>query len=126
MQPRHYAEALIAVLNAGHDPKQTLARLDEVLARRGHMKLKPAILRHTYIRLQERTAAARLSVAVKEDAVKYTKEAESFLRDRDIAGSPEVVVDETLIGGFKLEGGNTSLDRSYKRALIDLYRTIAS
>lgn len=124
MQASHYAQALLGLLESGHDPAKVLARLDEVLARKGHAKLRPAILQQVSTRLARRGAASRIFVAAEGDAKEYAKEVQTLLKERGIDEAPDVHIDTTLIGGFKLETTDVRIDKTYKRALIDLYRRI--
>ena len=68
-----------------------------------------------FSRLAEANRANRSRIFVAKE-----KDAKSALK---ASGVPEadVCVDESLIGGWRLEGGNEVIDRSFKKYLLDIY-----
>lgn len=124
MLERAYATALIRAIENGASPDDALSGLDRVLERRGHAKLRRRILA-TFSRLFARHAArerATVLLAHEADRKRYRKEIEAKL-----GGMPyEVRIDESLIGGYALVTETTRTDQSYKRALLNLYRTITT
>lgn len=115
-----YAQALWKSIEKGHDAKQAVASLHESLKKHGRVELMPRILR-AFKKLAESEASKRRNkiwVARESDAVQAMKE--SGVQEADVC------VDETLIGGWRLEQKEVLVDASHKRMLLDIYnRSIA-
>jgi F0F1-type ATP synthase delta subunit len=63
-----------------------------------------------------------LSIARKQDEHKTLAQAKSALAGLSASRDEiEVRIDETLIGGWRLEGGEHLVDASYKMQLLDMY-----
>lgn len=125
MLAEYYAEGTYKAVAEGLAVTEALKRLDATLARRGHQKLKAAILRALY-RVAER--------GVKEDVpvVTLKREADAEKRKADIAAAlkelgaekkPRIEEDAHMIGGFTARYNGRALDNSYKTKLIALYRS---
>lgn len=112
-----------AVLNASRQPgasdAQVVENLVAHLKREGRMKLLPAILR-ALTRLQARHAQAVVEVASESDAAEALAQAAAHgIADATVSVNP------SLIRGWRARSASMLVDRSGKRALIDLYRSIA-
>ncbi len=129
MKAHDYAAALISLKQAGNDDETIVRGLVRTLRARGHLRLAPRILR-AYAQAEaehERKHRATLVVARSEDAQKFAvpiEQAHAMLGATDTR--PEVVVDDTLVGGYVLTTGTHMLDASYKQALIALYRRLTA
>lgn len=126
MLAHQYAHAVIALIREGQDVDHVLTRLDAVLADKGHQKLKRAVLAYVEKLLDEGTNAPHVRVARREDADAYKDTIRAFSDQYGMAETPEVIVDETLIGGFQFDTKNVRVDHSWKRALTELYRSITT
>lgn len=115
-----YAEAIIkSALST--DVETVLPRIRAVLEKHGHGKLLESILRRVVILSQEKEKSVEFKVTKKNDTEHYREE----LKRYGLTVPEDVVmVDESLIGGFFYRDGQRLLDRSYKRALINLYKEI--
>ncbi len=121
---KDYVQALAAVIEAGQKPEVAFANLSQVLERRGHSQLLPRILR-TFVREYEyrgHSNTATVTVARESDA--KSEIVRDLLKELSITEKPEVVIDETIIGGAKLRSGSIAIDATYKTALINLYQAI--
>lgn len=122
---RAYVTAFIEVLTT--TPVETaLAGLRAVLAARGHERLLAQILRATLRELEAtrpRTVVIVGNVADKERCAAAIKVALTTLGAN---AEPEVIVDDTLIGGTIVEHNHVRIDESYKRALTTLYRSLTA
>lgn len=119
MNEHAYAEALKRLVESGSSPKEAVKAVHAALERRGRAALLPRIGR-AFTRLAERARAKDghvLYVSKESDARKAGKAASAFAKDAD----PEVRVDETLIGGWRLEGAGTLVDASFKKQLLSIY-----
>ena len=124
MSPKAYAHAFIELLNAGTRADEALSGLDAALARKGHGKLKRQILTIVARTLDaKRGDTAELSIAKLGDEKQYKDAIKAVCEALDVT-KPQTVVDETLIGGFVLTTGTKRVDRSYKRTLFNLSRSI--
>jgi len=117
-----YASSLKKVLNS--DERGAEKRVEAfvaLLVREGKQKLLPSILR-AYVRLVARDTrrAPRITLAHASDTAEAQKHANVLFGD----APTEVVIDDTLIGGWQLRHGSTFLDHSYKTALLSMYRSM--
>lgn len=117
-----YAQALTNVLAKGSSEDEVVSSLIKHLKQAGRMKLLPAILRELVV-LKARTTTLGATVEVateagKADALKEAKEA-------GIEAS-SAIVNPSLVSGWRAREGGRLIDRSGKRALIDIYRRITS
>ncbi|MDO8552681.1 MAG: F0F1 ATP synthase subunit delta [bacterium] len=123
-----YAKALWEIVEGGMAPKAAVKRLCEVLGARGRLGLLPKIARSFSI-LSSRDRSKNsvvLKVARSSDAKHALKEAGTFLKDAGIKlGDVRTDVEESLIGGWRLEAGELLRDASYKRRLLDIYENVS-
>lgn len=117
-----YAEAITRLLAKGIDEALLVKNLVAHLKSVGRMKLLPGIRSELKV-LQVRNTVheAHIEVARKED----TKSAQEAAAKEGITASV-VTVNPSLIRGWRARSGGTLLDRSGKRALIDLYDRITA
>jgi F0F1-type ATP synthase delta subunit len=118
---KEYAQALFDLAQKPQaSPKDLVERLIKHLDETGRMKLLPHILRE-YRRIEARNEAFEdlLEVASEQEASAAAKEAGAL----GISASP--VVNPDLVTGWRARSGSRLVDRSGKRALVDLYRAIA-
>jgi len=111
-----YAQALWQTIEKGMDPKTAIHSLVALLKVHGRSELMPRIAR-AFKRLTEKEmkkGRAQIWIAREKDAHIAMKE--SGIEEADVC------VDETLIGGWRLEKGETLVDASYKRYLLDMYK----
>jgi F0F1-type ATP synthase delta subunit len=120
---RTYAQALLSLLaKEGANEHTVLDQFFAHLKARGRTKLLPGILREVK-RLQARTGAQSAHVEVA-----HQKEAADALKEAAQAGihATHATVNPSLIRGWRAHQGSQLVDRSGKRALIDLYRRITA
>lgn len=115
-----YAQALYDAVMKGTDPKKAVSALRDRLVRESRLALMPRIAR-AFTRIAERDTSrsgARVYVAREHDAkAAFTA---SGVNEAD------VIVDETLIGGWRLETADTLVDASYKRHLLNLFNRVTA
>ncbi|MDO8514850.1 MAG: F0F1 ATP synthase subunit delta [bacterium] len=119
-----YAMALWKMVAEGMDAKKAVHALIDVLAKNGRSSLTPRIAR-AFLRIAQRQLrkdAATLTVARDKDE-RYAKAAvKDVLEELGIVSKDlKTQVDDTLIGGWRLEAKGTLVDASYKKQLIELY-----
>ena len=119
-----YAEALWRIIEKGTDPKHAVQSLREELEKRGRSRLLPHIAK-AFARLAERKARKNdpvLTVAREKDVHKAREAAKKVLEQlKHPPHDLKTRVDESLIGGWRLEGRGALVDASYKKQLLDLY-----
>ncbi|MDB5245015.1 MAG: hypothetical protein JWN90_120 [Parcubacteria group bacterium] len=103
----------------GADLNALVARLIEQLQSRGRMKLLPRILAE----LKKLEAGSGDATSFIEVATEKEKAAATAFA-HDLGIKTDVVVNSSLISGWRVLGNGTLTDRSGKRALIDIYRSI--
>ncbi len=117
-----YAQALNNALQNGSKEDELVASLVSHLKAEGRMKLLPAILRELKtLQARTKTLGATLEVAEESGKDKAREEARALGID-----AAEVVVNPLLISGWRAREGGRLIDRSGKRALVDIYRRITS
>lgn len=119
-----YAQALYRAIQNGLEPKKAVAALVERLQRENRHALVPRIAR-AFSRIAQRESAkgaTRVYVAREKDthaaleaAARYTK-----------AGTHDVHVDKTLIGGWRIEVSDTLIDNSFKKHLLDIFNRVTA
>lgn len=126
MKATDYAHALYTLLRRGDDPAEVFRKLDTVLARRGHAKLKRAIVRELHrivtARASDDTVTAHIARAA--DEKQYTDTITAEIDRLGATGSPRIVVDDSLIGGYQIATHDRLIDNSHKSKLLQLYRNI--
>ncbi|HWP61309.1 MAG TPA: F0F1 ATP synthase subunit delta [Candidatus Paceibacterota bacterium] len=124
-----YAQALFRIIESGKKPDAAIAMLKKELQARGRSALLPKIAR-AFARLADREARRNtmtLSIARQKDAKAALKEAEKILAAQHITKTELCeVVDEHLIGGWRLEGRGLLVDRSWKKSLLSMYNRATS
>lgn len=119
MQESAYAQALLNLVEKGVSPKDAVRAIRDRLSERGSVALLPRVGR-ALVRLAEARRARdgfTLSVAREEDAARAKKAA------HELCGGtmPNVLVDASLVGGWRLEGRGLLVDASYKKHLLEIY-----
>ncbi|MBU0750201.1 F0F1 ATP synthase subunit delta [Patescibacteria group bacterium] len=113
-----YASALVS----SPEGDKAVASLVTHLQARGRMKLLPRILREL-TELRERSQAVAPTLTVASEAEK----AQALTDSAALGFTPDtVVIDPTLIKGWRATKKGQLIDRSGKRALTDLYRNITT
>ena len=119
-----YAQALWQMIVGGTPHDTAVRALRESLAAHGRVALLPRIGR-AFARLAERESKKRdvfLTVAREEDVKHAEKEAHEAISALGVQKHDlKTRVDDTLIGGWRLEGRETLVDASYKKQLLDIY-----
>jgi F0F1-type ATP synthase delta subunit len=125
MKARQYAEALYSAYRSNPNKTEDLVlRLVALLKERGHLSLLNAIVREyeKIERMRTTSDEAHVRVARPLDRETYAGQITTDLKTLVPGGTePRTVVDETLVGGYSLEARGKRIDRTYKRALIELY-----
>ncbi len=119
-----YVTAVVESLKAGREPSLVFSGLKRVLARRGHERLLPRIVRTLEREGSRRTGAGTSTITVAKAADADSTFVASLLKEMAVNEKPTVVIDETVIGGAKLRHGDTEIDATYKTTLINLYHTL--
>lgn len=121
---RQYAEALWTLIEKGKAPHEAVAALKKSLEARGRLALLPKIAR-AFARLAARESGKHtftLSVARQKDMQTALIEVKKVLAGQSL-GEFDLCeqVDETLVGGWRLEGKGLLMDQSWKKALLSIY-----
>lgn len=126
MLEHSYAKALERSVEGGKPPKEAVAALHAILEHRGRLALFPRIAR-AFARIAQRGKGKNtiiLSVAPSH-SVHAKKEAKDVLSSLKIdTDEMETKADETLIGGWRLEGREYLYDASFKKHLLSIYNRI--
>ena len=122
-----YAQALWQLVSNGMDAKDAVHAIHNRLAVEGRAILMPRVA-HAFSRIAERESRKTdytLTVAREEDLAQAKKDMKALTGDLGIdVDSLKTQVDDTLIGGWRLEGNEKLVDASYKKQLLDLYTSV--
>lgn len=126
---RSYAQALMKVIDTGIAPHDAVKALRELLAREGRERLMPKIARAfaTLAAQSDRRTRVTLTIADERDRAESINAAQDALSRAGAQPSDvDVCIDESIIGGWRLEGQELLVDASYKRYLLDMYNRVTS
>ena len=119
-----YAQALWKMVNDGMIPAKAVHALRETLISQGREALLPRIA-SAFARIAEREAKRSdvvLTIAREKDERRAHKEAKGLLSEMGVEVKDlKTQVDDTLIGGWRLEGRESLVDASYKNQLLELF-----
>ena len=135
MKASWYAEALVAVLEKNEKASKKeitdiVARFHALVKARGHEALLKMIPREL-ARIAERQENDNRVTLVTADAKsrsKWEHAYDHYVKEGILSEEQpkEILVDESIIGGFQLKTKDTLIDGSYKKSLLELYRNITS
>ena len=124
-----YAQALWKMVEGGMTPAKAEHALRDTLKAHGREQLMPRIAR-AFARIAQREAKRTdvvLTVAREKDERRAHKEIKDALSRMGVETKAlKTQVDDTLIGGWRLEGKETLVDASYKNQLIELYNRVTA
>lgn len=126
MRTKDYTKAVTALLLEGGDVERVLVELRSVLERRGHTKLYGSILKGVMQSFEAHASRDQATIVVEResDVTKHDTAIKAALELLGVKSVPKTHVDKTIIGGFKIVTGAQSIDRSYKKQLVALYRAL--
>ena len=127
MRAKDYIEALYQSLRDGMSIDVVVPRLDEVLTRRGLLKLRSRILKGLLEKLKraESSGKPRVIVAREHDLKRHEHDISEALEQIEGGTEYETRIDPTIIGGFITTGKGRRVDRSYKSTLLHAYHNVA-
>lgn len=108
------------LIEKGDKPAEAVKKMHAVLEKEGRTSLIPSIGRAF-----ERLAVKRAGKEKQTLVIARTKD-EAKARKESGAKDAEVVVDVSLIGGWRLEAGETLQDASWKNHLLNIYQNTTS
>ncbi|MBI5400689.1 MAG: F0F1 ATP synthase subunit delta [Candidatus Yonathbacteria bacterium] len=130
MKASWYAEALYGAISgkSKNDSKKIFARFREVLAMRGHGALL-RFIPHELEKIAENRKAHNEITLVTADSKSHAKWVHAYDHYEKEGVIPKGairrdVVDDSIIGGFQIRTRDMLIDGSYKKPLIELYRSI--
>ncbi len=117
MNPEAYAKAMMSLSSKeGQDADSIVKGLVSSLKARGALALLPKVL-SAYTNLVAQRSSEESTVAVARST-----DAKGAI---ELSGAPKdakVIVDERLIGGYRLEKGGKLIDNTFKAKLLQIYR----
>lgn len=119
-----YVRALKDSLASGQQSETVFAKLEVVLAKRGHSQLFSRILRTLERELGRGAGKHEAVVTVARAGDASSSLVQKLVKELGVDQTPRIVIDETVIGGAKLRAHHAEIDATYKTALINLYHTI--
>lgn len=131
MKAAQYAEAIFLAARSKDDAgcDHVVARTVALLKERGHLSLLPAVVRELekLQKIRQTGDVCVLRVANVADAERHRQEIKEDVCTLGATALPQQTqVDRTAIGGYVVLARGKRIDRTYKRSLIDLYRTLVT
>jgi len=128
MKPEHYAQALFELSKQEKNPQKMMDAFVHMLKEKNALGLLPQILRHLQAILARASRNAPvLTLARQEDESTVREEIAPTLKHAEIDPADVTVkIDDTLIGGYRLEYPGNLIDTSYKNQLLQIYRKITA
>lgn len=124
-----YAQALWKMVEGGMTPAKAVRALQETLKVHGREALLPRIA-SAFARIAERETKRSdvvLTVAREKDERRAHKDIKEMLTRMGVEQKDlKTQIDDTLIGGWRLEGKETLVDASYKNQLLELYNRVTA
>ncbi|OHA79855.1 MAG: hypothetical protein A2747_03495 [Candidatus Yonathbacteria bacterium RIFCSPHIGHO2_01_FULL_44_41] len=135
MKASWYAEALYGALQGEHvvtesDSKKVFTNFRRVVMERGHDRLLPFVARELD-KIIAREKIKKEVILVTADAKSQNKWAHIYDHYEKEGAIPKGairrdVTDESIVGGFQIRTKDTLIDGSYKKSLLELYRSITN
>lgn len=124
-----YAQALWKVIQAGTPAHKAVHALTETLKSHGRIALSPRIAK-AFARIAQRESERStivLTVAREKDERHAHTEAKKALAEMGIEVKDlKTEVDDTVIGGWRLEGRGILVDASHKKQLLDIFSSVTA
>lgn len=111
---KQYVKVLLDLLEDSKEVETSIGRLKEVMIKRGHQKLLPAVLKDVERQLSAISNPSTLTVAHESDVDKY----------QELNKEAEVLVDEKIIGGYILKDKYKLTDNSHRSRLLNWYKSV--
>ena len=119
---REYAQALRDMLKGGAEEASLVSGLVKNLKTEGRLKLLPGILRELKgLAAAEAKRAARIEVASEEEVAGALAAAKE-----EGINAGAATINPSLIRGWRAQEDGLLIDRSAKKALVDLYQKITN
>lgn len=122
-----YTQATLDLLKGGMAVDAVLTGLQASLRANRHEKLYRKILVEVLRALSGNAGKSEIAITLSKESDEETlrKEIERSLKELGVeSGNRSVVIDETIIGGHVVTTKTQRIDRSYKQALLRLYRSV--
>lgn len=122
-----YAQVLWKLVEGGMTPRGAAAALKHKLEQDGRAALLPRVAR-AFARIAERESGKSdmvLTVAREKDERNARAKAKEAMASLGMdAGDLKTQVDDSVIGGWRLEGRGMLVDNSYKATLLGIYHRV--
>ena len=120
-----YITALTSALLSTKDVESVLKSTYALLEEKGHLRLWPSVLKGVVRTLEKQEVGKIPQVTVATEGSLNVSELKKALTELSIEETETTtVVDPSIIGGFIIQHQDKMLDRSYKRALVEIYRKV--
>ncbi len=120
-----YITALTDSLLSTQNIDEVLSIFQKLIAGKGHSRLWPSVLRGAVVELEKRALREIPKVTVaKEGGIDSRALADAIAAVAATSEQVHTIVDPAIIGGFTLQYKDKVVDKSYKRALLDIYRKV--
>jgi F0F1-type ATP synthase delta subunit len=125
MRVYDYSTSICELIESGTSLTDALTGLKKVLESRGHAPLYPKILKQLMRDLSMRASQKTAVVTVATQSGKEELASDIALAAKELgAETYNTITDATLIGGFKVETQDKRVDKSHKKVLLTLYRSL--
>ncbi len=116
MNPKVHAQAMFELISSGKTAEDVIKGTMKSLKKRGAIKILPKILKeYQILEKKEYMKKPTLTIARESDRANAIKDSDA---DKDI----NIVIDESIVGGYKLENNGVLTDNSFKSHLFNVYK----
>lgn len=115
-----YAQALFDAISRGTDHKKAVRALFDSLEKKGKTALLDKISRAFERIAHTHTQRHMVTLTIAREADR----AAALAANKKESATPSIVIDSSIIGGWRRESNETLVDQSYKKHLLDVYATI--
>lgn len=125
---KYYSKALYQLLSRDSDDSIALTFL-KTLKKRGHLRLTKSVLKSLEKKLisEKEKQILNIEIVNEWDDKKFGEIIEGEISNNNISYKEKVVkIVPEIVGGFRIRVGNTLIDRSYRKELIEIYENVTS
>ena len=120
-----YITALTSALLVTKDVEAVLTSTKALLKEKGHERLWPGVLKGVVRALEKYEIDQTPEITLAKEGALSVAELKAALAEINVASETiRTTIDPNIVGGFILQHQDTMLDKSYKRALVDIYQKV--
>lgn len=123
-----YSKAAIELASSKLDITSVLTNLKALLQKRGELKLLPTVLKNMLRETTqyEKKHTPHVRLYDKDEIQKFRDLIDKELSEMDTHSDIKLVTDSTVIGGYSITTNQKSIDKTYKKQLLNVYHAVVN